>query len=1057
MGNQALSSSITRKYAVDPATPIASAGPLGLWSVYSASVKPPKDKGKSSPKTGSTLGQPVSIWVLRKADASKVDHPSITKLKPKEQRSSVVSHLVNGAKTLSKLRHPSLLNIIEILPDTNSHLAIVTEPVFASLANALKRYDGPAFVSADGVSGNSTSTPATAGGGNSGTRLAQGPPAELREFSMSEFEVCHGMHQIAEALRFLHEEGRVVHGNISPSSIIITKDGDWKLCGFGFSQSGIGDGDFAKANMFSQEACDEDNAATRQHAPPRVPLRPTINYAAPEICDASVTRRECCHASDVFSFACLLWELTVGMQAQDGTAQPLLQGRDGRVSTHRFKLSQLNPDQVIFSASSLMPQSLSETLRVMLNVDPRRRPSMRHVCSSPFFDSGSVKVLKIVSSLTASDTTAARQAQILAHLPKQLAQFPARVIRDRVLPTLVTMCATRSQTTPFVLPSLLFSARKLSRGEFDRTLAPVFQALVADLPKMAAQCTLILVENVQILLQQGSRTFTQSVVVPMVTGALRGGNQGSGNSMSSSNSRGQYYNYSSPHTNTLQNFNAADASRIRLAALAKVDVVADASPGHTFQKSIFPVIATLLLDRDHSVVIAALNAVRSSFRRLDADVAISLVLPAVEACIKKHFQNGKLCVEIATTYQSLANYLGAKCAAQKILPVIVRLLAERHFSDEEFIQYIGCVEAIVERVKSVRLGVAEMDGSMQNGRRASAGSGGEETVTDGAMPNLDFAVAAAAAVSSVSIDNSMQSSSFIKKELKMPPPQYGQRQTQMTPQMRSGNTSSAPVMGAADGSYAMMEDSGMGNNSMGDLLSLDMTPAPGGIQNGRRSSHGQPNQGNSGQWSSLGQALPMSVMEPQEPQDHYMQSSNTNSSQDSNNILPVDSLPSMGGLYTSGQGHNYGALPGDQQQDQLHTMHGHFPGLQTNKSDAAAPAYMAPSIMPRTAATQKESQYPHQTHLDMSGANSFNNGGGNANKNRMNQNGVGLDMFAGLSSMTNPKSQVNTVQDVNRNGLKDNRLDMFAGLSGIPSKTPTPRATKPRSSTSSSTSGFDFM
>ena len=73
----------------------------------------------------------------------------VTKLKPKEQARSVQAHLTAGAKTLSRLRHPSLLRVIEVLPDSNSHIAVITEPVFASLANALKRYDGPAFAPPD--------------------------------------------------------------------------------------------------------------------------------------------------------------------------------------------------------------------------------------------------------------------------------------------------------------------------------------------------------------------------------------------------------------------------------------------------------------------------------------------------------------------------------------------------------------------------------------------------------------------------------------------------------------------------------------------------------------------------------------------------------------------------------------------------------------------------------------------------------------------------------------------------------------------------------------------
>ena len=1016
MGNQALSSAITKKYAVDPATPVASAGPLGLWSVYSATIRSTA-KDKKSPRNNSIggdsgdCGDEVSLWVLRKADATRIDHPSVTKLKPKEQARSVQAHLTAGAKTLSRLRHPSLLRVVEVLPDSNSHIAVITEPVFASLANALKRYDGPAFAPPDVAKSSSDA------------QIAQGPPAELREFSMSEFEVCHGMHQISEALRFLHEEAKLVHGNVCPSSVVLTSGGDWKLCGFGFAQQGIGGGDFAKATMFTQEACEEDNAATRQHAPPQVPLRPTVNYAAPEICDVSVTRRECSHASDVFSLACLLWELTVGMQSQDGSARPLLQGRDGRVSTHRYKLSQLNPDQVITSAGSSMPEGLKETLRGMLQIDPRRRPNMQQVCICPYFDSGSVKVLKIVSSLTASETTAARQAQILAHLPKQLARFPARVIRDRVLPTLVTMCAARSQTTPFVLPSLLFSARKLSRGEFDRNLAPVFRALVNDLPKMAAQCTLILVENVQILLDQGSRLFTQNVVVPMVVSALRGGNNMDQNNVRPS-SRGQYYSYGSSQSNSLQSFTAADASRIRLAALAKVDAVADVSPGHTFQKSIFPTIGALLLEQDAAVVAAALDAVCASFQRLEGDMVMSLVLPAVEACIKKQFQNGELCVHVAKTYQALAEHLGAKCAAQKILPVVVRLLAEKHFTDEQFIQYVACVQGIVERIKTVRLGGVDDQADRGDVRNGALGS----IVTDGAMPNLDFAVAAAAQVASVSIDDSEQNASFVKKELTMPPPQ--QQRTRISASESMGST----TMGSFGGGYAMMEDS-----STGDLLSLDMTPPPGGAQTRGTMNASSGGATSSGHWSSMGGSLPFDPIGQQQPPQSRRSSSNSMASLGvgMGGKGPIESRPSMGGLHVSGQGSDYGSLAGSDQGQKHVQSYDPYGGLTEMGGGMGANsggAYNAPVMQMQQQVQQQVQQQPL-----------FSRPPGASQHHQMQQH----------QQMQHQQTQQG--KDLSRGSS----LDLFAGLSGIPSSQPTlqksQQQVKPRASTSSSISGFDFM
>lgn len=40
--------------------------------------------------------------------------------------------------------------------------------------------------------------------------------------------------QITEALSYLHYSGQIVHRNVCPSSILVTKKGTWKLGGFEF-------------------------------------------------------------------------------------------------------------------------------------------------------------------------------------------------------------------------------------------------------------------------------------------------------------------------------------------------------------------------------------------------------------------------------------------------------------------------------------------------------------------------------------------------------------------------------------------------------------------------------------------------------------------------------------------------------------------------------------------------------------------------------------------------------------------------------------------------------
>lgn len=49
-----------------------------------------------------------------------------------------------------------------------------------------------------------------------------------------DIELKYGILQIIEALSFLHYSGHVIHKNVCPSSILVTKKGTWKLSGLEF-------------------------------------------------------------------------------------------------------------------------------------------------------------------------------------------------------------------------------------------------------------------------------------------------------------------------------------------------------------------------------------------------------------------------------------------------------------------------------------------------------------------------------------------------------------------------------------------------------------------------------------------------------------------------------------------------------------------------------------------------------------------------------------------------------------------------------------------------------
>jgi len=55
--------------------------------------------------------------------------------------------------------------------------------------------------------------------------------------SLTPLEFKYGLHILGETLHFLHHEAKLVHCNINPATIIVTRDGGWKLAGFEFVAS----------------------------------------------------------------------------------------------------------------------------------------------------------------------------------------------------------------------------------------------------------------------------------------------------------------------------------------------------------------------------------------------------------------------------------------------------------------------------------------------------------------------------------------------------------------------------------------------------------------------------------------------------------------------------------------------------------------------------------------------------------------------------------------------------------------------------------------------------
>jgi chlorite dismutase len=94
--------------------PVASGGPGFAWTVHAAKVR--------------ATGESVSIFVCDVKELTK----SVTSMNgTRAEAEAMVAHLRQDIKTMARIRHPCVLKVVEVIPETGKYLSVVTEPVSA--------------------------------------------------------------------------------------------------------------------------------------------------------------------------------------------------------------------------------------------------------------------------------------------------------------------------------------------------------------------------------------------------------------------------------------------------------------------------------------------------------------------------------------------------------------------------------------------------------------------------------------------------------------------------------------------------------------------------------------------------------------------------------------------------------------------------------------------------------------------------------------------------------------------------------------------------------------
>ncbi|KAG4201381.1 hypothetical protein ERO13_A05G275400v2 [Gossypium hirsutum] len=426
---------------------IGSAGPGLAWKLYSA-----KARDGTRPHQYPT----VCVWLLDKKVLSEARaRAGLSKV----AEDSFLDLIRADAAKLVRLRHPGVVHVVQALDENKNAMAMVTEPLFASVANTLGNVENVAQV-----------------------------PKDLKGMEMGLLEVKHGLLQIAETLDFLHNNARLIHCAISPENVLITSHGAWKLGGFGFAISK----DQASSDLTNVQAFHYSEYDTEDSV---IPLQPSLNYTAPELVRSKASSAGC--SSDIFSFGCLAYHLIA--------RKPLFDCHNN-VKMYMNTLTYLSNE-----AFSLVPPELIHDLQRMLSANESIRPSALDFTGSPFFrDDTRLRALRFLDHMLERDNM--QKSEFLKALSDMWKDFDSRVLRYKVLPPL---CAELRNLVmqPIILPMVLTIAESQDKNDFELVTLP---ALLPVLSSAAGETLLLLVKRAELIIDKTSSEHLVSHVLPML-------------------------------------------------------------------------------------------------------------------------------------------------------------------------------------------------------------------------------------------------------------------------------------------------------------------------------------------------------------------------------------------------------------------------------------------------------------------------------------------------------------------------------------------------------------
>ncbi|KAF1800799.1 hypothetical protein FB192DRAFT_1122066 [Mucor lusitanicus] len=366
----------------------------------------------------------------------------------------------------------------------------------------------------------------------------------------------------------------------------------------------------------------------------------SLDYAAPE----SVLDSNICQANDMFSLGCLAY-------AVHNKGVSILK------TFNSFHTYERQIKSIHAQTLSNIPAHLQDVIRSLLTRHPNQRMDPVSFQNSKYFDNLLVSTMKFLESFP--EKTREEKAQFMKGLARVLGQFPERVLKRKILPSLLEELKD-NQLLPYTIPNIFIITQKLSQQEFCDlvlpSLKPVFN--VRDPP----QNMIVLLEKLDVFQQKTPREVFRDDVMPLVYAALE-----------------------------------APAAIVQEKALRIIPSLAESLDYTAVKSSLFPRVQTVFVQTTIlSVKVSTLICFHSMIKVLDKFTVQEKLVPLL-----KNIKTKEPAVMLATlaVYDEVGKLADKEIIATEILPQLWRMSFGPLLNLEQFQKFMKTIRDLTNRVE----------------------------------------------------------------------------------------------------------------------------------------------------------------------------------------------------------------------------------------------------------------------------------------------------------------------------------------------------------------------